>query len=446
MGSQSGLNEKSTRSSVRRARLQRAPWNEKLTLVLIADERTWPACLFILKHLMRLIIKVEKEDDPAIMTSKASPHMETYKGDIDDFRFHHYFDIVCGAGVGGLAAAMLGHLRLSIEETDRRMTSLLGYSRSGLLTHLSTKQRLEKSHRLQTNLHDELEPESLKPSLEKCNWARDLRRENASQFISVPGMCQTLLFGAHPRTPSVIHVFRSYQQPGVEDADSTDETGVPISLVNICRVTMANPSHYEHVDIHLKSNKPAEQMVGIAAGNVDFTGLITDEIELLFPNTSSLRCLLELGGQTKKPRSSWRTCWPFKKAQSNEQSLEVKSTSGPKELKKIQVSGLKKLAGLISKGSLVEAEEYCLIYGLFEQLDNYARLLVESRQSRARSLEWETFALSDRYSCSICRKDGHGTGILDEPAFFDHVNFVHDFHHLPPPEMFKIQEESWMEL
>jgi hypothetical protein len=209
---------------------------------------------------------------------------------------------------------------------------------------------------------------------------------------------------------------------------------------------MANPSHYEHVDIRRKLQDPAEHMIGTAARDINLTGLITDEIELLFPNTSSLRCLFELDGQTTKPRSSWRTRWPFRKAQSSEQSLEVKSTSGPRDLKKIKVSDLEELAGLISKGSLIEAEKYCLVYGLFEQLDDYARLLVESRQSRARSLEWEIFALSDRYLCSICRKDGHDIGILDEPAFFDHDNFVHNFHRLPPPEMFKIQEDSWMEL
>jgi hypothetical protein len=254
------------------------------------------------------------------------------------------------------------------------------------------------------------------------------------------------VLGARLHAPSNIQVFRSYQQPEAEDGDSTDETEIPVSLVNVCRVTMANPSHYEYVDIHLKSQKPAEHMIGTAARNTDFAGLITDDIERLYPGTSSLRCLIELGGQTKKSKSSWRTCWPFGKSQSNERYLEVKSTSSSKALKKIKIGGLKELAGFISKGSMVEAEKYCLIHGLYEHLDEYARTLVEARQARARSLEWEIFALSDRYSCSVCRKDGHSTGILDEPAFFDHVDFVHDFYHLPPPEMFKIQEESWMKL
>jgi hypothetical protein len=70
-------------------------------LITVADETSWPACLFVLKHLMKHIIEIEKEEDPSIMTSKASPHMETFTGDSDDFRFHHYFDLVCGAGVGG---------------------------------------------------------------------------------------------------------------------------------------------------------------------------------------------------------------------------------------------------------------------------------------------------------------------------------------------------------
>jgi hypothetical protein len=272
------------------------------------------------------------------------------------------------------------------------------------------------------------------------------KRKIAPWSMSSSSENRRLVFGAHLRAPSVIHVFRSYQQPGVRDGHSTEETIIPASLVNVCRVTMANPNHYEHVDIHLKSQNHAEHMVATAARDIDFTGLVADEIELLYPNTSSLRCLLELGGQTKKPKSSWRTCWSFGRAPSKKQHLEIKSASGPKDLKKIKINGLKELAGFISEESMVEAENHCLVSGLYEQLDNYARLLVESRRSRARSLEWEIFALSDRYSCSICRKDGHNTGILDEPAFFDHVDFVHDFYHLPPPDMFKIQEESWMKL
>jgi hypothetical protein len=90
-----------------------------------------------------------------------------------------------------LAAAMLGHLRLSLEDTDRRMTSLLNYPRPGLLTHSGTKKRLENSRQLHTDLHDELEPDPLKPSIRMCDSPRDVCRRDASQFISVPGMCQT---------------------------------------------------------------------------------------------------------------------------------------------------------------------------------------------------------------------------------------------------------------
>jgi len=70
-------------------------------LTVVADEVSWPACSFVLKYLMKKIIEIEKQEDHSIITSKASPHMETYTGDKDDFRFHHYFDLVCGAGVGG---------------------------------------------------------------------------------------------------------------------------------------------------------------------------------------------------------------------------------------------------------------------------------------------------------------------------------------------------------
>jgi len=225
-----------------------------------------------------------------------------------------------------------------------------------------------------------------------------------------------------------------------------NEDTIPVPLVNVCRVTMADPSRYEHVDVRLNLQKPAQRMARTSARNIDLTGLIIDEVEHLYSDTSSLRCLLQLGGLPNKSSSSNRACWPFRKAQSNDQHLEVKSALDSKNLNKIRVSGLKILAGYISKGSLTEAERHCRVNGLYDQLEDHARTLVEARRSRARSLQWETFAFSDRYSCSICRKKDHDTGILDEPAFLDHVESVHDFYHLPRKEMFQIQEESLMEL
>lgn len=107
-----------TRSSMSQACFGRAPWNEKKALVLgtctpieldglcsnliiAADETSWPACLFVLKILMKRIIELEKQEDSQIMTSKASPHLKTFTGDSNDFRFHHHFDLVCGTSTGG---------------------------------------------------------------------------------------------------------------------------------------------------------------------------------------------------------------------------------------------------------------------------------------------------------------------------------------------------------
>jgi hypothetical protein len=50
---------------------------------------------------MEHIIELEKAEDSTTTTSRASPLMRRFESDGDDFRFHHYFDIICGAGVGG---------------------------------------------------------------------------------------------------------------------------------------------------------------------------------------------------------------------------------------------------------------------------------------------------------------------------------------------------------
>jgi hypothetical protein len=105
------------RSTISKARFQRKPWTQKLALalsetamrclplfsdrVVVVDETSWPACLFILNHLIRRIIELEKTEDSTTTTSRASPLMRRFDSDGDDFRLHHYFDIICGAGIGG---------------------------------------------------------------------------------------------------------------------------------------------------------------------------------------------------------------------------------------------------------------------------------------------------------------------------------------------------------
>ena len=105
------------RSTISKARFQRKPWVQKSALalsktatrstlllsdhIIVADETSWPDLLFILNRLMERIIELEKEEDPTTTTSRASSLMRRFESDGDDFRFHHYFDIICGAGVGG---------------------------------------------------------------------------------------------------------------------------------------------------------------------------------------------------------------------------------------------------------------------------------------------------------------------------------------------------------
>lgn len=92
-------------------------------LFIAADEISWPACLFILKLLLKQIIRLEKQEDSRTMTSNASPHLKTFTGDRDDFRLHHYFDFICGAGVGGYVLMIISFL--TIYDSDTRLGLLL---------------------------------------------------------------------------------------------------------------------------------------------------------------------------------------------------------------------------------------------------------------------------------------------------------------------------------
>lgn len=227
---------------------------------------------------------------------------------------------------------------------------------------------------------------------------------------------------------------------------NAEETPDSIALVNVCRVAMANPSSYEHVNAPLIAGKPAECMVEITAKNTRLLPLIEQEVNSLYGNTSSLQCLLELGAQSPNPPSSWSIPWPFNRYQPSRRQQEAESITSPNTLEHLQIGDLSTLASYVQKGLHKEAENHFMTSGLSTQLENCARTLVQARRSRADTLNWEIFAFANRYKCSVCQEQGRDSGILDKPHFFDHVDIVHNFYDLPPEEGFKIQTESLMRL
>lgn len=247
-----------------------------------------------------------------------------------------------------------------------------------------------------------------------------------------------MVLGACERTSSRVFVLRSYRRP---------EAVEPVSLVDVCQITMANSRYRQPFDARFKTQIPVEHKIG-AVNNINYARLIADEVQALYNRTERLQCLLEIGSEAKKTPSSWRSrsCWPFNKTQPVRKYLGAKNTMAFKDSEHFQTGSLKELADYVTNKSMAEAEAYCLTQGLYDKLESCARVLVESRRSRASTFEWEIFAFSDRYMCSVCRKEGHEVDILDKPAFLDHVDYVHDFYNLEPPEMFKIQKESREEL
>lgn len=84
---------------------------------------------------------------------------------------------------------MLGHLRLSLEETVTRVTYVLGSVPDGVPG--CQRLRQEHSSQIHARLHDKMEPRKTKLLLRSCNSPQEVCQEDASPFLSVPGMCQT---------------------------------------------------------------------------------------------------------------------------------------------------------------------------------------------------------------------------------------------------------------
>lgn len=84
---------------------------------------------------------------------------------------------------------MLGHLRLSLEESVTRVTDVLGSVPTGVPERLGLRQ--EYSSQIHARLHDKMEPKQFELLLRSCDSPQEVCQENASPFLSVPGMCQT---------------------------------------------------------------------------------------------------------------------------------------------------------------------------------------------------------------------------------------------------------------
>jgi len=80
---------------------------------------------------------------------------------------------------------MLGRLRLSLEEVSKEMSEVLEPFDS------KSSSRQDRARQIRAKLNDRMKSETLKPPLQSCIPLQDVCRENASQFASIPGMCQT---------------------------------------------------------------------------------------------------------------------------------------------------------------------------------------------------------------------------------------------------------------
>lgn len=117
-----------------------SPWALKRILCLGGTEIQAMACLYVLEELMDMIAELEQSGKKwvAVESSSSSPlySPRDSKGDKPSqdhdskstrhyrFRPCHYFDYICGSGVGGTSAVMLGNMRFSVPEVIERSKAL----------------------------------------------------------------------------------------------------------------------------------------------------------------------------------------------------------------------------------------------------------------------------------------------------------------------------------
>ena len=213
-------------------------WEHKRVLSLDGSGPGGLWTLYILRELMAEI-EVYEQNGPGRFepSSRSCPIWGLPYSDYEgpDYSLCHYFDYICGSGIGGFFAMMLGVQNLRMEEAIRLAEDVI---RTGIQT-AKTPFKFPLAPRLTRRRNSKTlckALESLPP-----NWERSSETKE--------GLCRTVIFATHRLDRWVREQFtlRSYHEPKEILRNGFSDTR-QIPLVDICKVTLSG-DHFEPIKI-----------------------------------------------------------------------------------------------------------------------------------------------------------------------------------------------------
>lgn len=212
-------------------------WEHKRVLSL---DGSGPGGLWTLHVLRELIIEIgdyEKNGRYA-SSSRTSPIWGTLNHSYDGPKYSlcHYFDYICGSGMGGLFAMMIGIQNLALEEAIRLAEDVV---RTGVET-AKTPRKLPFGRRLARKQNTRKLAKTLDSLLP--TWNRSLETQE--------DLCRTVIFATHRLDRWVREPFslRSYHEPEKVLQNQLTDTR-QISLVDAAKATLSE-NNFEAVKIN----------------------------------------------------------------------------------------------------------------------------------------------------------------------------------------------------
>jgi hypothetical protein len=206
------------------------PWTRLRVLALGGTFYQALSGLYVLDRLMKCVADHELRSDPVAKSSSSSPLYSPLKSQQTqkqyDFRPCHYFDHICGSGVSGISAIMLGTMRFSVQEAIGMMHVILesafDVSRK---SHASPNPPQKRHEDLDKALRDTLEGPNRNPES-----TSDEHHSGFSQSATLEAdrhMCQTLCVTAVKLSKNdySTELLRSYKE--VADSHSSHESMHP---------------------------------------------------------------------------------------------------------------------------------------------------------------------------------------------------------------------------
>ncbi|MCJ1352247.1 MAG: hypothetical protein MMC33_002231 [Icmadophila ericetorum] len=421
------------------------PWAKKHLLCLDGGGVRGLSSLLILKELMNKIARLEELENRNIGKPKCidlhgqkngDSKVEAHKDITSDSTSYlpcHYFDYIGGTSTGDLIAIMLGRLRMDVDTAiqtyEDLASSVLGaqpstWKRLVNVRSLSARQKKDRGENL-LRTFNKIRPRQ--PSIDEVETA----------FESDSSRCRTVVFALRSENVKdyvrIPYLFRSYHQGPERSSDSVQT----FKIEEVARATVAASRFFEplqlgNVQFYDASTSLCNSSLAILEEVNQVNGKSQEGVELILSVGSSyVMEKYRRAGADKEPAVSPDIKY-FRFRFNSESELQIHLN----ERKPKEATTIDKLERAMK---WLEFD----IDRVDQDLQGCAALLVKQRRKRAKTQQWENFALGIRYRCALegvdCKYKAGGPmkPFQTQNELLDHLRIEHG---MAPPNLDNCEE------